>query len=84
MFKSRLGGAGVWRCGPPFDSPAALPPGTSGGDVLQAQRYLQRFGYFRGKLDGRLGPETQAALEAFKARFKVPRVSHVTEKPITK
>jgi peptidoglycan L-alanyl-D-glutamate endopeptidase CwlK len=40
------------------------------GDVLFLQRLLKSAGFYQGKLDGDWGPKTDAAVEAFDARFR--------------
>lgn len=42
-----------------------LRPGASGDDVAQLQAGLDRLGHYSGDIDGRYGPATEAAVEAW-------------------
>lgn len=44
-----------------------------GGDVVvDAQRELARKGYYRGAIDGSLGPQSRAAIRAWQADIRLP------------
>lgn len=54
---ARTGGSavgGIYRTPSGFELPA-----------LQIQQALQNAGYYRGSLDGKIGPDTRSAIEAF-------------------
>lgn len=44
-----------------------LQVGSSGADVEELQRYLTENGYYRGKIDGKYGKLTRAAVDAYQA-----------------
>ncbi len=54
---------------------APAPPGSyprPAQDILEAQLALERQGISSGSLDGRMGPQTHAALRAFQQKEKLP------------
>lgn len=49
----------------------ALKLGSKGKEVRELQEQLQRLGFYKGKLDGDFGPQTQKALIAFKSKERL-------------
>jgi len=65
-----------YYCPPPaYYAPAPVVVGreVGGGDVVvDAQRALARRGYYRGVVDGELGPQSRAAIRAWQADVRLP------------
>ena len=57
----------------------AKPPPEPDQLVLEAQIRLQEMGYYRGPLDGQIGPETREAARAFRYDTGLPVSSSVDE-----
>ncbi len=57
----------------------AKPPPEPDQLVLEAQSRLQEMGYYRGSLDGQIGPETREAARAFRYDAGLPVSSSVDE-----
>jgi peptidoglycan hydrolase-like protein with peptidoglycan-binding domain len=57
----------------------ASPPPELDQVVLEAQIHLQEMGYYRGPLDGQIGPETREAARAFRYDAGLPVSSSVDE-----
>ncbi len=57
----------------------AKPPPEPDQLVLEAQIRLQEMGYYRGSLDGQIGPETREAARAFRYDAGLPVSSSVDE-----
>jgi peptidoglycan hydrolase-like protein with peptidoglycan-binding domain len=57
----------------------AKPPPEPDQVVLEAQIRLQELGYYRGPLDGQIGPETREAARAFRYDAGLPVSSSVDE-----
>lgn len=66
--------------GPFFEDPTKMlgrvgaaddaPPAES-GEAAQLQRYLQKYGWYSGEVDGFFGPKTEAAVTAFQDAFQL-------------
>ncbi|MFA6257029.1 MAG: peptidoglycan-binding domain-containing protein [Candidatus Paceibacterota bacterium] len=52
-----------------------LPVGTQGTAVVQLQQTLQEKGYYAGKIDGKYGPKTSAAVSNYRSFFPCPTTS---------
>jgi len=61
-----LGYAAQTDCGPLLERPRFEPnPPTNGAEILEAQHCLEQKGFPPIKIDGKLGPLTHSALEAY-------------------
>ena len=62
-------------------SPEAMPSETrSHGDMVRdAQRALRDAGYEPGRIDGVMGPTTQAAIREFQASYGLPQTGRLDE-----
>lgn len=50
-----------------YNQPATTVVYGSGGLAVNVQRQLKRAGYYRGGIDGQIGPESRAAIRAYQA-----------------
>lgn len=57
---------------------------TSPGDVMTGQRLLTALGYYKGPIDGRDGPGTQAAVRQFETAQGLPITGTITPSLINK
>lgn len=50
---------------------------TSSGKVKQAQQALQEAGLYKGKVDGKFGPQTKAAVKEFQKENGLKQTAHL-------
>lgn len=62
----------------PYTANSGAMQGT-GSDVRQAQERLQAEGLYRGKIDGRDGPKTRAAIRQFQKKNGLPVTARLDE-----
>jgi hypothetical protein len=65
-----------WKAGRGGQATAAVPAGAS--DTVTAQRLLTALGYYRGPIDGVVGPQTRSAVMQFEAAQGLPQTGVVT------
>lgn len=83
---------------PPMAAPAPVAPGgsmgqapkvstthaTSSGKVKHAQQALQEAGLYKGKVDGKFGPQTKAAVKEFQKENGLKPTAHLDSATIKK
>ena len=79
-----IGGEGNMAPGVPSRAveTAPVPPGQSWENVLAVQAYLTELGYDPGPIDGRMGPRTQSAIEAYQKATGTNTDGRITEQLI--
>jgi peptidoglycan hydrolase-like protein with peptidoglycan-binding domain len=68
----------------PAPTPSPTPQFTYDPAVQRAQKFLAELGYEVGKADGKLGPRTAAALEAFQRDHALARTKQADEPTLAK
>jgi hypothetical protein len=66
------------------DVPYSAPPAQADGESLtvDVQRALADAGYYRGELDGILGPGTRSAIQAYQAEHGMDQTGRISERLI--
>jgi len=68
----------------PAPTPAPTPEIPYRSEVEQAQKYMKELGLSTGKIDGKLGPNTQAAIKDFQGKQGLDKSGDVTPQLLDK
>jgi His-Xaa-Ser repeat protein HxsA len=71
---------------PPSASSQASAPqhsSASGGTVQSAQQALQQGGFYKGSVDGKMGPHTRQAIRSFQQSKGLHATGHLNQKTLT-
>ena len=71
---------------PPSASSQASAPqhsSASGGTVQSAQQALQQGGFYKGTVDGKMGPHTRQAIRSFQQSKGLHATGHLNQKTLT-
>ncbi len=60
---------GTRQSAPPPPPPAHYQPA---GRAVSVQRELKSLGYYHGYIDGKVGPQTRAAIQNYQADYRLP------------
>jgi His-Xaa-Ser repeat protein HxsA len=67
---------------PPSASSQASAPAT-GNTVQSAQQALQQGGFYKGTVDGKMGPHTRQAIRSFQQSKGLHATGHLNQKTLT-
>ena len=62
---------------------AAQHSSASGGTVQSAQQALQQGGFYKGSVDGKMGPHTRQAIKSFQQSKGLHATGHLNQKTLT-
>jgi hypothetical protein len=69
---------------PPLPKMVVQPPTLSGEDKRLMQTILRQMGYYAGQIDGKFGPDTQAAIRRYQLDIKADATGRLTTDQVIK
>jgi His-Xaa-Ser repeat protein HxsA len=62
---------------------APQPSSSSGSTIQSAQQALQQNGFYKGTVDGKMGPHTRQAIRSFQQSKGLHATGHLNQKTLT-
>ena len=63
--------------------PAGAPQASTGNTIQSAQQALQQSGFYKGTVDGKMGPHTRQAIKSFQQSKGLHATGHPNQKTLT-
>lgn len=68
---------------PPSASSTGAPQASTGNTIQSAQQALQQNGFYKGTVDGKMGPHTRQAIKSFQQSKGLHATGHLNQKTLT-
>ncbi len=68
---------------PPSASSTGAPQASTGSTIQSAQQALQQNGFYKGTVDGKMGPHTRQAIRSFQQSKGLHATGHLNQKTLT-
>jgi His-Xaa-Ser repeat protein HxsA len=68
---------------PPSASSSGAPQASTGNTIQSAQQALQQNGFYKGTVDGKMGPHTRQAIKSFQQSKGLHATGHLNQKTLT-
>jgi His-Xaa-Ser repeat protein HxsA len=68
---------------PSASSQTGAPQASTGNTIQSAQQALQQNGFYKGTVDGKMGPHTRQAIKSFQQSKGLHATGHLNQKTLT-